>query len=192
MARVLGVAKSLRDPQLRSRSVRQLPIDLEIVTRHALCRESLLKPTTDLSAIELGDPADGAHGLLDVMDNKPCDTIFDYLGYGSARKGNHGRTAGHGFDHDQSKGLGPVDWKQQRASIAEKLALIGISDLTHELHEWICEQGLDLSLKIRPVGVVHFGGDPQRQTGATRDLDGAVRTLFRRDATQEGQVPLIC
>src|SRR5947199_8573106 len=124
MARALAVAGSLRDPQPRSRSARQLPIDLEIVTRHALCRESLLKPTPDPAAIELGKPPDGAHGLLDVMDSKPCYTVFDYLGHGSARKGNHWRTAGHGFDHDQSEGLGPVDWKEQSAGIAEKLALV--------------------------------------------------------------------
>jgi hypothetical protein len=44
---------------------------------------------------------------------------------------------------------------------------------------------------IIPVGAVNavdLGGDLERQAGASRDLDGAVRPLLRRDPAEEREI----
>src|SRR5205814_9537758 len=45
-----------------------------------------------------------------------------------------GSPAGHGFDHDQSKGFGPIDGKNQGRGIAQKSRFFFFADLRSEEH----------------------------------------------------------
>lgn len=102
--------------------------------------------------------------------------------------GYHRRTAGHGFNHDQSKGLRPIDGKEQSQRFPQKPAFFGFPDLAHEFNQRMGEERFDLVLEIIEIEPVHFRGDPQRHPRPDRDSDGQVGSLFGRDPAQESQV----
>ena len=89
----------------------------------------------------------------------------------------------------QAERLGPIDREQQRPRIAQELRLLALVDLTHELDIRVLgHQRRHDVIPIRAVNAVDLGGDLERQAGASRDLDGAVRPLLRRDPAEEREI----
>ncbi len=63
-----------------------------------------------------------------------------------------------------------------------------VVDLADKFNAAAIEQWFDLILEIDLVGAVDLGGDLERNSRSPRDRDGAVGTLFRRDAAEKGEV----
>src|SRR6185437_10725521 len=82
----------------------------------------------------------------------------------------------------------PVDWKKQRLRLAQELRLLLVVDLADEFDAAGGEQRLDLGAKIDLVGAVDLGRDFERYSHGARNGDGAVGSLLRRDAPEEGQI----
>src|SRR5689334_1114461 len=100
----------------------------------------------------------------------------------------HRRAAGHGLDHGQAERLRPIDGKEQGQRFPEKLGLGALIDLADILHAGLIDERRDLLPEIDLVRLVDFGRDLQRDSERPGELDGAVGTLFRRDAADERQI----
>ncbi len=79
-------------------------------------------------AIERVYPLDGGSGLFDRPDDETGHAMLDHFRDGGDIPRDHRRAAGHGLDHDETEGLGPVDGKDQRRGASEELALGGVAD----------------------------------------------------------------
>ena len=99
----------------------------------------------------------------------PSSTIS---GTAPQRHATHGRSARHGFDHDEAERLRPVDRKQDSGGVAEKRRLLAVTDLAKELDPRIIEQGLDHLGKVGPVNRVDLRGDLEFDPCAPGDGDG--------------------
>jgi len=85
------------------------------------------------------DALGGINRLIHVVTDEPRDAVFENFGNRSAANRNHRRTTGERLDHDQTKGLGPIDRKQQRLRSAEKRTLLSFRDLSAVVDEWMIE-----------------------------------------------------
>ena len=122
------------------------------------------------------------------IDNGAGEAVLDDLDHRAATEGQHRRSAGHGLDHGKPERLRPVDRKQQRLRLAQKLRLLLVVDLADEFDAAGAEQRLDLGAEIDLVGAVDLGRDLERNAQRARNGDGAVGPLLRRDAPEEGQI----
>src|SRR5687768_14420939 len=101
---------------------------------------------------------------------------------------NHRGPGRHRLNHDQPKRLRPVDWEQESQGIPEKTTLFVLVDLANELNKRMVEQGPNHLLEIVLVGLIHLGGDLERNSGTLRDLDGAVGALLWGNPAQKREV----
>src|SRR5215203_398297 len=56
-------------------------------------------------------------------------SVFDELGRGTYRSSDDRRPTGHGFDHHETEGFGPLDRKHHRVRVAEKIDLGAMVDV---------------------------------------------------------------
>ncbi len=68
--------------------------------------------------------------------------IFDHFGHGATTEREHWRAASHGLDHRKAKRLRPVNRKQERVRLTEKLPLLLLIDLPDELDARAAEKRL--------------------------------------------------
>src|SRR6185295_19582831 len=73
-----------------------------------------------------------ASSMFETM--RPVSRSSMISGTGSTREGKHRCSAGHGLDHDQSEGFGPIDRKQQSGRSTKKLRLGAFVDLANKLN----------------------------------------------------------
>ncbi len=76
-----------------------------------------------------------AASVISINDD-PGDPGVDHFRNGTAAEGNDRRAACHGLDHDETKGLWPVNREEQRTRIAEELSLLMFVNLADELDVW--------------------------------------------------------
>src|SRR4051794_15061968 len=118
----------------------------DVVVSHARGGETLFKAIPHPLAADGASTSDGADSLVERMHDQAGVPILDDLGRRAMTPGNHGRSSRHRLDHHKAKGLGPVDGKEERKGIAEKITLLLLVDLADELDQRIVEQGLDFLL----------------------------------------------
>src|SRR5207253_10735121 len=78
--------------------------------------------------------------------------------------------------------------KQQRHSIAEKLALLGVADLADELDQGVLQKRRNLVRKIIAVDGIDLRGDLQRDSGLAGNRDGPVGPFFRSDPAEKSEI----
>ena len=136
-------------------------------------------------------PTGGRDGLFQRLDQEAGLAVLDDFGRRAAAEGHDRRAAGHGLDHHQAEGLGPVDREQQRVRSAQERGLLMVADLADELDQRIgVDHRLDDRLPIGLVRRVDLGRHLQWLVQRRRDLDRPVRPLFGRYPAQEGEVAL--
>src|SRR3981081_948196 len=113
-AGMAGVSARVFEIVGSDRFARQAAVDPQIVARHRRGRKAAFKFKANLVAIEYGYLLHRLDRLVLGIDDPPGDAVAENLRYRPAIPGNHRRAAGHGLDHDQPEGLGPVDRKEQR------------------------------------------------------------------------------
>ncbi len=96
--------------------------------------------------------------------------------------------AGQGLDHHQAERLRPGDREQQGRGVAEELRFCGLADLADIVDQRVIQQMLDLVGEERLIGGIDLGRDLQGQAGPLGDLDRRLRSLFRRDPAQKGEI----
>ncbi len=126
-----------------------------------------------------------------ALHDEAGEAVLDHLRHRAAVIGHHRRAAGHGLDHHQAEGLGPVHREQQRRGLAEELGLPLAPDLAHVFDQRVVQQRLDHLVEIGAVGRIDLGGDLQRHAQRLGDGDGAIRTLLGRDTAQEGKIAAV-
>src|SRR3981081_2823900 len=134
----------------------------------ACYRESLLEAVANLASVQLRSLSYPLPRFINIVDEEPGDALIDNFGHRPACKGDHRRAACHGLDHDQSKGLRPVDRKKQGTCVAQEITLVGIVDLADEFHEWIPKQRSDLMLEVLALRIIDFRCHPDAQVRAAR------------------------
>lgn len=92
------------------------------------------------------------NGLGFRLDNEARHTVLNNLWYGAAAKCDHGRSTGHCLDHDETKGLGPIDGKEQRRRSSKKLLLLLIVYLADELNMFPIDKRLEAFLEKPSYG----------------------------------------
>jgi hypothetical protein len=86
---------------------------------------SVPRPSAHFSSVESTEFVHRVDSLFLGLDNEPGYTILDDW-HGTGAVGDRGRSARHGFNHDQIKRLWPIDWEQQGGSLSEKCLLSGM------------------------------------------------------------------
>jgi len=102
---------------------------------------------------------DSLHKIINARDHESGYPMAQHLRDRSARPSYHRRATGQGFDHHQTKGLGPIDRKQQRDRVAKELALLPPPNLADELDTFGFEQWADLTIEIFLICDIDLGRD---------------------------------
>ena len=166
----------------------QLPVNVEVVDRHAARQEPLLEVSPHTGARQLDDALRRRDRLVQRVDDVARDPVAHHLRHRAASKRDHRRTAGHRLDHHQPERLRPVDREQQRRRVAQEVVLLRLADLTHELDARVGHHGFDLRLEVFLILLVDLGGDLQRHAQPHRDVDRAIEALLGRHPAQKRQV----
>src|SRR5713101_1598769 len=96
---------------------------MKVFFGHPLRRKAPLEMRTYLPPVEFSEPPDGLDGFSFPIHDKAGYTVIDHFRYRARPERNNRRATRHGFDHDQTERLRPVDRKQQSGGIGEKLLL---------------------------------------------------------------------
>src|SRR6201987_6544610 len=131
-------------------------IDSRVVADHALSAEALFEDPAAASPIELPDASHSAHGLFEIPDGVAGRAVVDDFRDRARAISNDGCAASHGFDHYEPEGLGPIDRKQQRTGVSQKLGLLPLADFAHIFDQRAVEQSADALLEVLPVCVIEF------------------------------------
>src|SRR5712672_3122145 len=133
-----------------------------VILRHSRCGKSFLEMSAHLTPVELGKPSNRLYGLCFAWHDKAGEAIIDNLWHRARAERDHGRPAGHGLDHDETKRLWPIDRKQQRSRTRQKLPFRFIIDLAGELDLGPVDLRLEPFLEIVPFSARHLGCDTKR------------------------------
>ena len=154
-------------------------VDVDVVFGHAAGGEAGVEGVADGFAGEGREFLDGGDGTGFVFDDEAGDVFVDDFGDGAAIEGDDGGSAGHGFDHDEAEGLGPVDGHEEADGAAEEVGLLGVADFADHLDAAFGQHGLDDAVEVDLVDAVDLGGDLEGDAGGSGDADGAVWAFFR-------------
>jgi hypothetical protein len=83
----------------------------EVGPGHSFAGETSLKRFPHATTVNKAEILNGLDGFNPVFDDEAGDAMLDDLGYGAARVGDDGCSAGHGFDHHKAERLWPIDGK---------------------------------------------------------------------------------
>jgi hypothetical protein len=89
------------------------------------CRSTWRRQVGRSISLIRANPLDG---LVHVVHQKTIFTVFDQFRHAAPVKGDHGCTAGHGFDNGQTERLIKLDGVQQRTGFAEQPVALNGSD----------------------------------------------------------------
>src|SRR4029079_2391565 len=95
------------------RRAEQGMIDLEVLARHALGRETLFEALPHGAAIERQPLRQHRDRFFRCVHNIAGYALIDDLRHGAAPECEHRRSTGHGFDQGKSERLRPVDRKDK-------------------------------------------------------------------------------
>ena len=163
-------------------------IDLQIIAGHARHAETLVEDLAAAPAVKILHIVERGQRLINVVDDKAGDTVVYQFRNRAAAERNHRRAAGHGFNHYQTERFRPVDRKNQRIGVTQKILLTPVIDFTDTLDQRIVEQGFYVLVKVLAIGGVNLRGDFKFHAGAFGDLDGAINAFFRRNSPDEGEI----
>jgi hypothetical protein len=110
----------------------ELLINSEVLSSHLGRRKACLKLLADRRSVQTANLANCSHRAFNRVHNKSGDAFVDDLWNRTFAPGDNRRTGRHGFDHDKTKRFRPVDGKEQRKRIAEKLIFFMVADLADE------------------------------------------------------------
>src|SRR5207248_1160205 len=130
------------------------------------------------SAVQLTKPANCSDGGILVIDDESGHPLIDDFRHRSGSEGDNRCAAGHCLDHDQTKRLRPVDWKQQSCRGAEKVFLRLLVDLAGELDLLAIDQRLESLFEMAPVRSRYFRCDTERHAGCPCNPNRRFRSLF--------------
>src|SRR6516164_6318904 len=109
-------------------------VHTQVFVAHASRAESLFETFAASAAVESAQAFDCLYRFIHAIHDESAHAVLDDLLHRTSTKRDHGRSAGHGFDHDQPEGLRPIDGKQQRRRLAQECTLAVISDFVQERH----------------------------------------------------------
>src|SRR5271157_6522408 len=89
--------------------------------RHPLGGETPFKLGANLAPVHVDRLSCSASRGFDGIDDPAADAVRNNFPHGPVGPSDYRRSSRHGFDHDEPERLWPVDWKQKRTRIAEKL-----------------------------------------------------------------------
>src|SRR5262249_28230965 len=92
------------------------------------------------------------------------------------------------FDEDHAEGLGPVNWREERAGAPHQLAFMSLSEWPNQVDEGIVQEWLYHLVEVGAVCGIDLGGDLQRDTGPLRNGNRAVRALLGGDAPHKDEI----
>src|ERR1700693_6116088 len=127
---MISSAQRLQTFAARPRARNEPAINIEVVARHPPGAKPLFKSFAAFPSAECRNPSHGRRGFVDVAHNITGLPAFYYFGDRTVLEGDTRRAARQCFNHDESEGLRPVDWEQQRGSVTEELALVLLSNLS--------------------------------------------------------------
>jgi hypothetical protein len=84
-----------------------------ILLRHPLGSKSLFEMGPHPAVVKFTKAIDGFDSFGFSLYDKASDTVIDNFRDRAGPVCDNGRTAGHCFDHDQTKGLRPVNRNQE-------------------------------------------------------------------------------
>src|SRR6202047_736925 len=163
-------------------------IDREIVFRHPGGGEALFKTAPHASAAERENARQRVHRLINAIDDRAGNTRLHDFFDRAAAEGENRRAASHGLDHHQSERLRPVNREQEGQGPAKKLTLAALIDFAEKLDTRLLQQRGNLLVKISFIHAVDFGSNLERNANSARDLNGAVRPVFRRYAPEKREI----
>ncbi len=163
-------------------------VELLVVERHPLQRESLLRGLAALTAVDLAHPVNCADHLPLVAAEIPGPARIYDLRRSPVREGKHRRGAGKRLRHHQSEWLPPGDRVQQRVGLAQQLDPAAKRHLSRHLVAGV-EQRPDLRLEVADLLVLaHLGGQQQLLARLLGDPDRMVHALVGRHPPDEHDV----
>src|SRR6266850_6756161 len=112
---------------------RQAAVDGKVVLRHARGGKALLEALAHGDTVEPGRAAERVDRGVDRIDQEAGAAVLDHLRHRALRPADHRRAAGHGLDHGEAEGLGPVDREEERRRVAEERGLLRLAHLADEL-----------------------------------------------------------
>src|SRR4051794_10713993 len=115
----------------------QATIGGEIIERHAARGEASFEDLANPGAVELRQTVNVGYSADLVFHDKAGKPVVDDFRDRAAVKGDDGRPAGHGLDHDQTKRLRPVDRDQQSDSSAQEVRFLVVADFADKVDQRI-------------------------------------------------------
>src|SRR5260221_2983382 len=120
LLRARAIGSGADHAQVRGLGCHQAAIDIEILLHHAAGGEALLEPFADALARELVDAPDRRDGAGLVLDDVAGQPVLDHLRDGARMEPDDRCPTGHRLDHDEPKGLPPIDRKQESEGPAQE------------------------------------------------------------------------
>jgi hypothetical protein len=129
--------------------------------------------------------------VLDVPADPPVDAVLHDLLDSSAGEGDNWCAAGHGLDHHETKGLLPLNGKQERSGPRQQRVLLLGIDFTDVFDLPTVDARRHLLLPVLAKDRLHLAGELQTDPRTFGGFDREVRSLAGRHATEKRDVILL-
>ena len=155
--------------------------------RRAVKRD--LELLADRSPVQRGKAIDHGDRAGLVFHDEAGEAGVDDLRDRAAVIGDHGRAAGHRFDHHEAERLRPVDRDQQADRAGQEIGFLAVADLADIFDQRVgLDERGDQLIVIVLVGAIDLGRDLERNAASCGNPDGAIHALFRRDPPEHGEI----
>src|SRR5258708_666335 len=161
---------------------------MKVFFGHQLRRKAPLEMRTYLPSVEFTEPPDGLDGFSFPIRDKAGYTVIDHFRYRARPERDNRRATRHGFDHDQTERLRPVDRKQQSGGIGEKLLLGLIVNFANQPDLVAVDLRFKPFLEVTPLATWYFRGDAKRHSDGTRNADCSFRALLGGEPAEKGKI----
>ncbi len=148
----------------------------------------LLGPSPAGRRIDVSQAVDSVGHLVDVVADESADAVLQDLRHGTATQCDDGRAGRQRLDHHQTERLRPIAGEERRRGTGVERRFGRFVEFADVVDIVRIEQRLDLTVVIGDIDRIDLGGNAQRPTGASGDLDGEIWSLLFGDPSDEGEV----
>src|SRR5215475_11944022 len=103
-------------------------IDAHVVSCHAASGKSPFKSSAAACAVELLKVAQSDQGFFFAVHDKAGYPVIDNFGNRAAVESDGWRSAGHSLNHGKPERFRPINWKQVRERVSQKIRFLGFID----------------------------------------------------------------
>ena len=151
-------------------------------------RKSALEDVANSATVKVLEPFNRLERACLVLDDEPRLSVIDDFRHRAPSERNDRGTARHCLDHHQTEGLWPIDGKEQRRCISEKVFFGAVVDLANQLDLLAIDHGLELLFEVTSFSPRNLGSYSKRHLRCARNPNGDLSPLVRGEASKKGEI----